>query len=390
MKGLSSQLNVLDMNEAVDQLRQAAAAKKCWSCGCLHGALRAIEQSFPPDERPPELEEAIRSAREHTTAPKYDCLGCQVCFPAIAINALQVEGDTCPTEPEAERAGWPPLPGDYKVIRYNAPVAVCALNSPALVKSLADSRPDGLAIVGTMNTENLGIERVIKNTLANPNIRFLLICGKDTQQAVGHLPGQSLDSLFRNGLDERGRILGANGKRPVLKNVTREEVQAFLGQVEPVSMIGEESPATITEQVRACTTRNPGIYPATVGTVSVEHIRARQPQRLTLDKAGYFVVYPDARRQELLVEHYSNQGALDCILEGSSPAYLYCEAIERKLLTRLDHAAYLGRELARAEQALKTGEPFVQDKAPGEEEPMEATQAGCGCGSARCDGRSDD
>lgn len=304
------------------------------------------------------------------------------------MNALQIEGDTCPTEPEEERAGWPPLPGDYQVIRYNAPVAVCALNTPALVKHLADSKPDGLAIAGTMHTENLGIERVIRNTLANPNIRFLVICGNDTQQAVGHLPGQSLVALFRNGLDETGRIPGANGKRPVLKNVTREELQVFLDQVEPVPMIGEDDPAAISHQIGKCAERNPGIYPNPAKAFPIQHIRARQRQRLTLDKAGYFVVYPDSRKRQLMVEHYTNQGALDCVLEGNSSASLYSEAIERKLLTRLDHAAYLGRELARAEQTLKTGEPFVQDKAPGDDGPMETAHAGCGCGAGSCNGRS--
>jgi tetrahydromethanopterin S-methyltransferase subunit A len=71
----------------------------------------------------------------------------------------------------------------------------------------------------------LGIERIIRNTLANPNIRFLILCGADTQQAIGHLPGQSLQSLFENGVDERRRIRGARGKRPVLKNVSIEEIQ---------------------------------------------------------------------------------------------------------------------------------------------------------------------
>lgn len=390
MKTLTPGVEKFDMDEAVHQLREAAAARKCWPCGCLHGALRALEQSFPPDERPSDLEAVIRSAREHTMEQTYECLGCEVCFPANALNALRVEGDTCPTESEKERAGWPPLPGDYKVIRYNAPVAVCALNSPALVKSLADSKPAGLAIAGTMHTENLGIERVIKNTLANPNIRFLVICGNDTKQAVGHLPGQSLESLFRNGLNESGRILGAKGKRPVLKNLPREQLQGFLSQVEPVPMIGEDDPAAITEQITACATRDPGIYSAAIRKVSIEHIRARQPQGLTLDKAGYFVVYPDARNQQLMVEHYTNEGVLDCVLEGSSSASLYSEAIQRKLLTRLDHAAYLGRELARAEQTLKTGEPFVQDKAPGDEELVETTHASCGCGAGSCNGGSND
>jgi tetrahydromethanopterin S-methyltransferase subunit A len=45
-------------------------------------------------------------------------------------------------------------------------------------------------------------------------------------------------------------------------------------------------------------------------------------------------------------------------------------------LSRLDHAAYLGRELARAEHSLSTGEPYVQDRAAGE---VEAATASCGC-----------
>jgi tetrahydromethanopterin S-methyltransferase subunit A len=51
-------------------------------------------------------------------------------------------------------------------------------------------------------------------------------------------------------------------------------------------------------------------------------------------------------------------------------------AIERNLISRLDHAAYLGRELARAEYALSSGEPYVQDAAP--EAPPAPT---CGCAS---------
>jgi tetrahydromethanopterin S-methyltransferase subunit A len=34
-----------------------------------------------------------------------------------------------------------------------------------------------VALVGTLQTENLGIERVIGNVLANPHIRLLLVCG---------------------------------------------------------------------------------------------------------------------------------------------------------------------------------------------------------------------
>ena len=106
-------------------------------------------------------------------------------------------------------------------------------------------------------------------------------------------------------------------------------------------------------------------------------VQGKEPQRLTLDKAGYLVVYPDPRRKRLALEHYTNHGVLDCVIEGATPAALYATAIERGFLTRLDHAAYLGRELARAEQSLRTGEPYVQDHAAGMDIPVVAA---CGCG----------
>jgi tetrahydromethanopterin S-methyltransferase subunit A len=97
---------------------------------------------------------------------------------------------------------------------------------------------------------------------------------------------------------------------------------------------------------------------------------------MSSDKAGYFVVYPDRARRVLLLEHYRNDGVLDVVIEGRAAAELYYPAIEQGLISRLDHAAYLGRELARAERALESGAPYVQDAAP---ERQATTGRGCGC-----------
>jgi len=371
-----------------EQINEAIAATKCHQCGCLQQTVEALAGT---DAGKGELAALLTEARRVLLPKKYDCLGCPICYPANAANAfssLYPEAgaalELCPTEAPEVRAGWPPLPGDYSVLRYGAPVAVCALNSDALVQHLAERKPDGLAIVGTMHTENLGIERVIKNTLANPHIRFMLLCGEDTQKAVGHLPGQSFVSLFRNGLDERGRIIDAKGKRPILRNVSREEVDAFIQQVELVQRIGEEDPDTMVAEIQACAARDPGSNPSPFKNMEIERIQVSEPERLTLDKAGYFVIYPDAQSQKIIVEHYSNKGVLNCVLEGSSTGALYSEAIARGLLTRLDHAAYLGRELARAEHSLKAGLPFIQDAAPGELATPEqnttcSANTACGC-----------
>lgn len=47
-------------------------------------------------------------------------------------------------------------------------------------------------------------------------------------------------------------------------------------------------------------------------------------------------------------------------------ATLCADLIEKKLVSRLDHAAYLGRELVRAENALRQGTRYIQDRAQGE------------------------
>ena len=375
-----------------NQLAEAIAAPKCHKCGCLHKTVEALAGTEAGTN---ELAPILAETRSVFVPKEYDCLGCSVCYPAIAANAfvdaysdLGAGLDLCPTEEPEERPGWPPLPGDFYIVRSGAPVAVCTLNSEALAASLATRKPEGVAIVGTMHTENLGIERVIKNVISNPHIRFLLLCGEDTQQAVGHLPGQSLECLFRSGLDDRGRIRGARGRRPVLKNVIREEIHAFTKQVELVSLIGEQDEGAVISCIGALGKRNPGPYEDAFGETVVKRIQAMDPTSLTLDKAGYFVIYPDRGTRKIVLEHYTNQGVLDCMMEGMSTGALYSEAIERGLVTRLDHAAYLGRELARAEASLVHGSPFVQDAAPGLLAPIPASRSskasnGCACSNAQ-------
>jgi tetrahydromethanopterin S-methyltransferase subunit A len=372
-----------------EQLTEAVSARKCHSCGCLHQTVDALAGTAVGRET---LASTLAEARQMFQAKAYDCLGCPVCYPAVAANAFAEAFpdagealDLCPTAAPEERTGWPPLPGDYQVVRYRAPVAVCTLNSTQLVTELAPRAPEGLAIVGTLHTENLGIERLICNVLANPHLRFLVLCGTDTQQAIGHLPGQSLVSLFNDGMDERGRIRGARGKRPVLKNVRPDQVDSFLRQVELVEHISEEAPHRIHASIEGCMARNPGPVTALPVETRVTTVRATEPQRLVPDEAGFFVVYPDTRRQLLAIEHYTTAGVLDCVIEGHTSAAIYSAAIERQLVSQLDHAAYLGCELARAELSLKTGERYVQDRAPGNVRAVSTDHdRACGCHDEGC------
>ena len=151
------------IEHAAMMLRAAADARKCWACGCLRHALDTIDNARTAPEGNDALDMALASARERLQPQRYECLGCDICFPAVALNDLAADGlldlaetAVCPTDAVEERQGWPPLPGAYTVLRYHAPVAVCTLNDEALAETVAATKLPELAIVGTLHTENLG------------------------------------------------------------------------------------------------------------------------------------------------------------------------------------------------------------------------------------------
>jgi tetrahydromethanopterin S-methyltransferase subunit A len=365
------------IEEAVFQLGNARSAKKCWSCGCLHSSLNSIEQTLSGGARSEALADVMESAHSQLEDIQYDCLGCEVCYPALAMNALSIDVYACPTDTAEERDGWPPLPGSYTAIRYDAPVAVCTLTNETLADEIAGNASEELAIVGMLQTENLGIERLILNVLANPNIRFLILCGADSRQTIGHLSGQSLVALAESGTDERMHIIGAEGKHPRLRNITAEVIDRFRRTVEVLDHVGEEALPTILAAVAKAGARNPGPAEPFAPTPAVPHLAGYVPERMVVDPAGYFVVYADEAREHLSLEHYQNDGVLDFVIDARTAVEVYSAAIDKGLLSRLDHAAYLGRELARAEYALETSGAYVQDRAP--ELLVIPASADCGC-----------
>ncbi|MET9820539.1 DUF4346 domain-containing protein [Streptomyces sp. NPDC006349] len=357
--------------DPVELLKRAARAKKCGPCGCAHDAAEVLSEL--PDGAPEGLVEAARELGDKRVAKQYECLGCAVCWPAQALDAaaeaglVSEEAVICPVEPATPREGWPPLPGDYTLLRYTAPVAVCTLGDKDLAAAVTAASGPGLGVVGTLTTENLGIERLVQNTISNPNLRFVIVAGEEVEQKIGHHPGGTLLALAANGTDARGRIIDAPGRRPRLQNLTAEEIGHFRDHVEVVDLIGTTDPAAITAAARELADRDPGPAPAPPSALAVPVTQAVSPQRLIADPAGYLVVHIDRPRRLLIIEHYRNNGTVTSMVEARGATDGYTTVLEAGLVSRLDHAAYLGRELARAELALLTGGPYRQDAAPGGE-----------------------
>lgn len=378
---------------ATEQIENGIKFAKCHKCGCQQGAINALEKNVNqfPDSDKDALNILISKAKSTFLPVEYDCLGCNICYPSILTNnvstlypSIQIEDDECSSSLAAdlEMQVWPFLPGNYEVINPEASVAICTLNSKELISELASTNEETINIVGSLNTENLGVERIIKNITANPYIRYLIICGEDTQQKIGHLPGQTILSFFENGVDEKKRILGSMGKRPVLKNLDIQLIEQFRNQVEIVNMLGIKNVAEIIEKARSIAKRNTGKFIGKVSTNDIRKIKARPPGPLVLDPKGYFVVYPNSVTKTITVEHYTNAGWLNKIVEGTNVSSLYMTIIDLDLISRLDHACYLGRELAKADESIRTGLEYIQDKA---QEPfIEELKLESSCKSKSC------
>jgi tetrahydromethanopterin S-methyltransferase subunit A len=173
--------------------------------------------------------------------------------------------------------------------------------------------------------------------------------------------------LSERGVDERMRVIGSPGRKPVLKNVTRKEVEAFRTQVRIVDMIGCEDAGLVARKVKAlarkmhmpCGARE---YARVVKPpVPVERVEARRTAKVPLDKAGYFVILPVPAKGCLSVEHYANDNRLLRVIEGKDARSLYGTIIRNGWVSLLSHAAYLGKELQRAELSMKLGFKFIQD-----------------------------
>lgn len=267
---------------------------------------------------------------------------------------------------------WPVVEGDYLLGDPISCVAVCTLADTDLPAELKDAGLlEKVAIVGPLSTENLGIERMVLNVVSNPAIRFLLLCGREPR---GHRAGQSVLALKEGGVDASARIIGAKGPRPVLKNLSIEEIEAFRQNVAVLDEIDTKDPRRIAEIVGICLAQPKGILPVLppkVRQAKVMEAGSTRNSTWVHDPEGFFLVLLDREAGLLVCEHYTQDGALNEVIKGARAGDIANTAIGRGLLSRLDHAAYLGRELAKAETALVLGLSYTQDSpsgAPGKRE----------------------
>lgn len=164
---------------------------------------------------------------------------------------------------------WPVVKGDYVVGTPESRIAVITLASTLEPNPAA-------AIWGTCKTENLGAEKIIANIISNSNIRYILVCGGESR---GHLAGQTLLSLHKNGIDGHGRIIGSDGAIPFIENITKDAIKRFQKQVRFIAHIGLIDINRIHQIVNEYKNKD-SVYreePMVVSTSKKKHVALRKP-----------------------------------------------------------------------------------------------------------------
>jgi tetrahydromethanopterin S-methyltransferase subunit A len=374
------------------EIQRGMRLSRCKKCGCMRGTLENLKASLPllKLKDASELLQNVNEWASQLEPQEYPCYGCKYCIPPEAMTMLTskypllASATLSGCEIKVSNNSWPQVEGEYTVLDKSAPVAVSTLSSIKLEEKLSRLKPQGLCIVGKTETENIGIDKIVKNVVSNPSIRSMIVAGKDTE---GHKSGKTLLALWENGVDKHMRVIGSEGRRPILKNVSLADVNTFRKQIRIEDMIGCEDTKSLVNKIGDLY-RQTAVQPAVSGcgchgscvdtatiplpsiiipkiTTAVPTVKAKKYSKssIKLDKGGYFVILPQKDKATILVEHYSYDNRLIRKIEGKNSRDIYLTIISNNWVTDLGHAAYLGKELSRAELSIKNGYKFVQDGA---------------------------
>lgn len=150
---------------------------------------------------------------------------------------------------------WPIEEGRYLVSNPLSPVGVVIILTAPYDKIPKETEEllrrgleKGASISGTLQTANIGIEKIVVNLISNPNIRYLVLAGRES----GHFPADALRALFKNGTDEKGYILKTRAPTAILKNIPKVAIERLREQIQLVDLSGIIDIKLLEEAVRDC------------------------------------------------------------------------------------------------------------------------------------------
>ena len=156
---------------------------------------------------------------------------------------------------------YPPEEGRYVRGNDNSPVVVAIILNcdadkiPPEIESLVRAGIEsGAALSGTVQTENIGFEKIVCNIVTNPNIRYMIVGGPESE---GHLTGEALKCLILYGVDNKMRIKETSAPHPFLYNLPIELIERFRKQLSLIDLQFEGNPDLIRKAVWSCYQEEP-------------------------------------------------------------------------------------------------------------------------------------
>lgn len=84
-------------------------------------------------------------------------------------------------------------------------------------------------------------------------------------------------------------------------------------------------------------------------------------KEFNMDSKGYFLIRINKEKGQIEVAFCRERNKIALTIVGKKPLDIYQTIIKEELISRMDHAAYLGRELQKAKIALDNDLNYVQD-----------------------------
>ncbi len=214
-----------------------------------------------------------------------------ISFKKHPLNNLSFKCNKVPVQ------DFPVEKGNYLLGNEYSPVAVVIPRSNHdLIKIAIEG---GAAIAGRLVTANIGIEKIIANIISNPNIRYIILFGFESE---GHLAAQALLSLHKHGIDNTGKIINSDGLTPYIRNLPVSAVERFRNQIIYIlNLIGEDEPILLKKVITVCLQE------------------PKNAVEVTLNKENYLLYDPRAFNSEPMIFQITEKLKYDGIYETLSP-----------------------------------------------------------------------
>ncbi|MEM5869659.1 MAG: thymidylate synthase [Candidatus Aenigmatarchaeota archaeon] len=173
-------------------------------------------------------------------------------------------------------SNWPIVEKENLILgNEKSPLAICTLWSKK--EDFLVLPKENFCVIGNLYT-TYGINSLIKNLLANPRIKHLIVCGEDLSKT-----GEALINLFKNGLDENYKIIGSSAY--IDKSIPRDKIEILRKNVEIIDLRNREN---VREEIKKIGEKIP-----TIGEFFMEPFfvkeEARWEENLTSEEIGFRV-----------------------------------------------------------------------------------------------------